>query len=250
MDHLTIYRAPTPARHPRIIVLSEKQTKKLKLEIVLSEKQTKGLKVEEFCCNPFVRLFVPQWHQNGVKKNQACWARSPVGVDKETNKMRKNSIISILQGELWPFCTQWTFFSKSHWQQIKFWQWLFQDGVHIFQSMMYISSSCGIALCNKGWHFWKGGFVTDKTGLKIFVFINAMIFAFTTFVKNTPLYGKIASIVWKIYFQYISPHFLDAAGGQISDLWLLLLSNSSLFSALMSHLPLLLLHSALFVFST
>ena len=102
-----------------------------------------------------------------------------------------------------------------------------------------------IALCNKGWHFWKGGFVTDKTGLKIFVFINAMIFAFTTFVTNTPLYGKIASKVWKIYFQYISPHFLDAAGSQISDLWLLLLSNSSLFSALMSHLPLLLLHSAL-----
>ena len=102
-----------------------------------------------------------------------------------------------------------------------------------------------IALCNKGWHFWKGGFVTDKTRLKIFVFINAMIFAFTTFVTNTPLYGKIASKVWKIYFQYISPHFLDAAGSQISDLWLLLLSNSSLFSALMSHLPLLLLHSAL-----
>ena len=101
------------------------------------------------------------------------------------------------------------------------------------------------ALCNKDWHFWKGGFVTDKTGLKIFVFINAMIFAFTTFVTNPPLYGKIASKVWKIYFQYISPHFLDAAGSQISDLWLLLLSNSSLFSALMSHLPLLLLHSAL-----
>ena len=91
----------------------------------------------------------------------------------------------------------------------------------------------------------KGGVVTDKTGLKIFVFINAMIFAFTTFVTNTPLYGKIASKVWKIYFQYISPHFLDAAGSQISDLWLLLLSNSSLFSALMSHLPLLLLHSAM-----
>ena len=76
-----------------------------------------------------------------------------------------------------------------------------------------------IALCNKGWHFWKGGFVTDKTGLKIFVFINAMIFAFTTFVTNPPLYGKIASKVWKIYFPYISPHFLDAAGSQISDLW-------------------------------
>ena len=113
------------------------------------------------------------------------------------------------------------------------------------QSMQHYVNKTISALCNKGWHFWKGGFVTDKTGLKIFVFINAMIFAFTTFVTNTPLYGKIASKVWKIYFQYISPHFLDAAGGQISDLWLLLLSNSSLFSALMSHLPLLLLHSAL-----
>ena len=58
-----------------------------------------------------------------------------------------------------------------------------------------------IALCSKGWHFWKGGFFTDNTGLKIFVFKNAMIFAFTTFVTNTPLYGKIASKVWKIYFQ-------------------------------------------------
>ena len=113
------------------------------------------------------------------------------------------------------------------------------------QSMQHYVNKTISALCNKGWHFWKGGFVTDKTGLKIFVFINAMIFAFTTFVTNTPLYGKIASKVWKIYFQYISPHFLDAAGSQISDLWLLLLSNSSLFSALMSHLPLLLLHSAL-----
>ena len=127
---------------------------------------------------------------------------------------------------------------------------------YLFHLNMYYSAkaqeankkllSCWIiALCNKDWHFWKGGFVTDKTGLKIFVFINAMIFAFTTFVTNTPLYRKIASKVWKIYFQYISPHFLDAAGSQISDLWLLLLSNSSLFSALMSHLPLLLLHSAL-----
>ena len=97
----------------------------------------------------------------------------------------------------------------------------------------------------QGLTFFEGGVFTDKTGLKIFVFINAMIFAFTTFVTNTPLYGKIASKVWKIYFQYISPHFLDAAGSQISDLWLLLLSNSSLFSALMSHLPLLLLHSAM-----
>ena len=39
----------------------------------------------------------------------------------------------------------------------------------------------------------KGWFFTDKTGLKIFVFINAMIFAFVAFVKNTPLYVKNAS---------------------------------------------------------
>ena len=126
----------------------------------------------------------------------------------------------------------------------------FHPNLHIRytkNAVRFLASTSNVtnALCNKGWHFWKGGFVTDKTGLKIFIFINAMIFAFTTFVTNTPLYGKIASKVWKIYFQYISPDFLDAAGSQISDLWLLLLSNSFLFSALMSHLPLLLLHSAL-----
>ena len=47
----------------------------------------------------------------------------------------------------------------------------------------------------QGLTFFEGGVFTDKTGLKIFVFINAMIFAFTTFVTNTPLYGKIASKV-------------------------------------------------------
>ena len=41
----------------------------------------------------------------------------------------------------------------------------------------------------------KGGVVTDKTGLKIFVVINAMIFAFITFVTNTPLWAKNASKV-------------------------------------------------------
>ena len=63
----------------------------------------------------------------------------------------------------------------------------------------------------------EGGVFTDKTGLKIFVFLNAMIFAFTTFVKNTPLWGKNASKVGKKYSPNNSPHFLDAAGGQISD---------------------------------
>jgi len=33
-------------------------------------------------------------------------------------------------------------------------------------------------------------FFTDKTGLKNFVFIYAMIFAFITFVKNTPFWRK------------------------------------------------------------
>ena len=41
----------------------------------------------------------------------------------------------------------------------------------------------------------EGGVVMDVTGLKIFVFINAMIFAFITFVTNTPLWGKNASKV-------------------------------------------------------
>ena len=50
---------------------------------------------------------------------------------------------------------------------------------------------------------WRGGVVTDKTGLKMFVFINAMIFAFRIFVTNTPLYGKNASEVWKKYFPNI-----------------------------------------------
>ena len=41
----------------------------------------------------------------------------------------------------------------------------------------------------------KGVFFTDETGLKNFVFLNAMIFAFTNFAKNAPLWGKNASKV-------------------------------------------------------
>ena len=41
----------------------------------------------------------------------------------------------------------------------------------------------------------KGVFFTDETGLKIFVFLNAMIFAFITCVTNTPLWAKNASKV-------------------------------------------------------
>ena len=62
----------------------------------------------------------------------------------------------------------------------------------------------------------KGVFFTDETGLKIFVFLNAMIFAFTTFAKNAPLWGKTLLKYKKKYSPYISHHFLDAAGGQIS----------------------------------
>ena len=40
-----------------------------------------------------------------------------------------------------------------------------------------------------------GGASRTKRVSKFSFFINAMIFAFTTFVKNTPLYGKIASKV-------------------------------------------------------
>ena len=36
----------------------------------------------------------------------------------------------------------------------------------------------------------KGVFVTDKTSVEFYVFINTMIFAFVTFVTNTPLQGK------------------------------------------------------------
>ena len=47
--------------------------------------------------------------------------------------------------------------------------------------------------------FGRGGFVTDKTGLKIFVFINTTIFAFTTFVTNTTLWGKVSKNIVKIF---------------------------------------------------
>ena len=40
-----------------------------------------------------------------------------------------------------------------------------------------------------------GGVFTDKTGLKIFVFKTAMVFAFRTFVTNIPLWAKNASKV-------------------------------------------------------
>ena len=65
----------------------------------------------------------------------------------------------------------------------------------------------------------KGLFFTDKTGLNHFVFICAMMFAFITFVKNTPLWRKkrFKSLKKKIFSKYLIS-FLDAAGGQISDL--------------------------------
>ena len=59
-----------------------------------------------------------------------------------------------------------------------------------------------------GLTFLKGVFVIDKTGLKTFVFKNAMIFAFVTFVTNTPLWGKTLLKSEK-NSPTISPHFLD-----------------------------------------
>ena len=38
----------------------------------------------------------------------------------------------------------------------------------------------------------RGVFVMDKTGLKIFAFLNAMIFAFITFVTNVYVFVQIA----------------------------------------------------------
>ena len=50
-----------------------------------------------------------------------------------------------------------------------------------------------------------------------------------TFVKKTPPHREKRFLSLKKYSPNISSHFLDAADGQISDLWLLLLSNSSSF---------------------
>ena len=122
------------------------------------------------------------------------------------------------------------------------------------KAILYFAPSLPITLwdwmkCEKQYATNANPWLGSAHFFKIFVFYKCYdIFAFTTFMNPPPpLYGKIASKVWKIYFPYISPHFLGAAGSQISDLWLLLLSNSSLFSVLMSHLPLLLLHSVMIV---
>ena len=64
---------------------------------------------------------------------------------------------------------------------------------------------------------FEGEFFTDKTGPKIFVY-KCNDICFYDFVKNTPLYGKTLLKSEKKYFPNISPQFLDAAGGQISDL--------------------------------
>ena len=61
-----------------------------------------------------------------------------------------------------------------------------------------------------------GGVVRDKTGLKIFVFINAMIFAFITFVTNTSLWGKTLLKSKKIFSKYLTS-FCDAEDGQMFD---------------------------------
>ena len=72
------YRALTPAHHPGIIVLSEKPTKKLKAQ---------------FCYNPFVGLFVPLCHQNGLRKNNSSSGKQGEGLRntrQDKNKFGKS----------------------------------------------------------------------------------------------------------------------------------------------------------------
>ena len=83
-----------------------------------------------------------------------------------------------------------------------------------------------------------------KTGFKIFVIFNAMIFAFTTTVEHTSLNGKLASKVWKDILQITHLIFWMLQPGKylIYDYFYFLIL---IFSALMSKLPLLLNHGAL-----
>ena len=60
-------------------------------------------------------------------------------------------------------------------------------GKTVFFAFLNQADQCTM---QQGLTFLEGGVFTDKTGLKIFVFINAMIFAFITFVTNTPLWAK------------------------------------------------------------
>ena len=63
-----------------------------------------------------------------------------------------------------------------------------------------------------------GVFFTDKTGLKIFIFIFAMIFVLITCVKNTPLWGKTLLKSEKIFSKYLSSFFGCCRRPNISDI--------------------------------
>ena len=93
--------------------------------------------------------------------------------------------------------------------------------------------------------FLKRVFVYGQDGSPNFCFINAMIFAFMTFVTNASLWEKrFSSFKKKIFSKYFTSFFemLHRAKYLIYDYFCFLIL---LFSALMTYLPLLLWHSAL-----
>ena len=72
----------------------------------------------------------------------------------------------------------------------------------------------------QGLTFLEGGIFHGQNGSQNFHFYKRYDICFYNFCENTPLWGKNARNVWKKHSTNISPHFLDAAGGHISDLWL------------------------------
>ena len=66
---------------------------------------------------------------------------------------------------------------------------------------------------------WKGGFLYWRNRSQNFRFSKCYDICFYHFCEKHPLYGENASKVGKKYSPNISPHFLDAAGSQISDSW-------------------------------
>ena len=66
---------------------------------------------------------------------------------------------------------------------------------------------------------WRGGGCHGRNGSQNFRFYKCYDICFHNFCDKHPLMGKNASKVWKKYSPNISPCFLDAAGGQISDSW-------------------------------
>ena len=65
----------------------------------------------------------------------------------------------------------------------------------------------------------EGGGCHGRNGSQNFRFYKCYDICFHNFCDKHPLMGKNASKVWKKYSPNISPCFLDAAGGQISDSW-------------------------------